>query len=52
VLIVENVPRAREIGFFRSALTHIAVTGTDMINLVVEVDGEGAVRSYPLPRVE
>lgn len=51
VVIVENVPRAREIVFFQSALEHIAATATDMINRVVEVDGEGRVQSYALPRL-
>ena len=52
VVIVENVPRAREIVFFRRALAHIAAAGSDMINRVVEVDGDGVVRSYSLPGLE
>ena len=50
-MIVENVPRSREIALFRNALAHIAAAGTDMLNCVVEVDGDGDVRSYPLPRL-
>ena len=49
IVILENAPRAEEIAYFRAGL---ALTGFDMVNVVIEVDGAGRATRYMLPRLE
>lgn len=55
VVLVENAARAREIEHFRAALEEIVAmlaAGRDMINSVVEVEGDGTVTRFELPPLE
>lgn len=50
VIIVPNVPPARQRALFRAALSHIG--GRDLMNAALEVDIDGATitcREYPYP---
>lgn len=48
IIIIENVPRPQEILHFVRVLVAIA-TIPDLVNAVVEVNSDGAVKAYALP---